>query len=97
MPGMYPKVKPRMMGDKNPRKKIIALGKKITDVAVHKLTGITSNDPEYWGLAEIITDEMADVALAMKMRTPYTINELMSLCHKKEEEKESFQKLLDEM
>ena len=33
MPGMYPKVKPRMMGDKNPRKKIIALGKKITDVS----------------------------------------------------------------
>ena len=41
--------------DKNPSQKIIKLGKKITDVAGHKLFGVKVEDPEYWGLAETIT------------------------------------------
>ncbi len=65
--------------DKNPSKKILALGKKITDVAAHKLGSVKVEDPEYWGLAELITEEMADVALAMKLRTPYTFAELCGL------------------
>ncbi len=28
---------------------------------------LTKDDPEYWGLASIVTDEMADVALKMKV------------------------------
>ena len=52
--------------DKEPSKKIIALGKKITDVAGHMIGGVKVEDPEYWGLAEIITEEMADVGLKMK-------------------------------
>ena len=56
-------------GDKAPSKKILQLGKKITDVVAHK-AGVKVEDPEYWGLAEIITEEMADVALKMKLRTP---------------------------
>ena len=83
--------------DKNPSKKIIALGKKITDVAAHMIGGVKVEDPEYWGLAEIITEEMADVGLKMKKRTPYTFSELCRLCKIKKEGEEKFQKLLDEM
>ncbi len=88
---------PPHKGEKNPRKKILALGKKITDVIPHKLLGITSEDPEYWGLASIITDEMADIALEMKVRHHYTLSQLWELCKVKEDDKPHFQELLDEM
>lgn len=45
--------------DKAPSEKIIKLGRKITDVAGHIMGGVKVEDPEYWGLAEIITEEMA--------------------------------------
>ena len=64
---------------RNRAKKIIALGKKITDVAGHMIGGVKVEDPEYWGLAEIITEEMADVGLKMKKRTPYTFAEMCKL------------------
>lgn len=83
--------------DNPPNPKIIALGKKITDVAAHKLKGVKAEDPEYWGLAEIITEEMADVGLSMKLRTPYTFKEMCKLNHIAPEGEEKFQKLLDEM
>lgn len=95
MPEMFKSVVPPHMGDKEPSKKIIALGKKITDVAAHKLFGVKATDPEYWGLAEIVTDEMADVALKMKLRHHYTFKELVKMNKVTDEEK--FQKLLDEM
>ncbi len=88
---------PPHKGEKNPRKKILALGKKITDVIPHKLLGINSDDPEYWGLASIVTDEMADIALEMKVRHHYTISQMWELCKVKEEDKPHFQELLDEM
>ncbi len=83
--------------DKEPSKKIIALGKKITDVAAHMIGGVKVEDPEYWGLAEIITEEMAEVGLAMKKRTPYTFAELCRLNKIDKAGEEKFQKLLDEM
>ena len=83
--------------DREPDKRIIALGKKITDVAAHKLGGVKAEDPEYWGLAEIITGEMAEVGLSMKLRTPYTFAELCKLNRIDKAGEESFQKLLDEM
>ena len=83
--------------DKEPSKKIIALGKKITDVAAHMIGGVKVEDPEYWGLAEIITEEMAEVGLAMKKRTPYTFAELCKLNKIDKDGEEQFQKLLDEM
>ena len=76
MPEMSKAVVPPHMGDKQPSEKILKLGKKITDVVSHKLKGLTSDDPEYWGLAEIVTDEMADVALKMELRHHYKIEEL---------------------
>ena len=60
-------------GEAAPRAKILQLGQKITDVIAHKMKGTTADDPEYWGLTALVTDEMADIALSMKLRTPYTV------------------------
>ena len=56
--------------------KIMKLGQMITDRVPAKLRRLTVEDPEYWGLASIVTDEMADVALKMKVRQPMTLPEL---------------------
>lgn len=93
----YNKWPARHKHDTEPSKKIIALGKKITDVAAHMIGGVKVEDPEYWGLAEIITEEMAEVGLAMKKRTPYTFAELCKLNKIDKDGEEKFQKLLDEM
>ncbi|MCR4790534.1 MAG: FAD-dependent oxidoreductase [Treponemataceae bacterium] len=79
MPGLCTTVELPHKGDKNPSKYILALGKKITDVAAHKLGKVTSDDPEYWGLAEIINEEQARICLSMKMRTPYTYSQLKEI------------------
>lgn len=97
MPEMSKAVIPPNKGDKQPREKILKLGQKITDVAMHKIKGITSDDPEYWGLASIVTNEMADVALKMKVRHHYTFAEMVKMNDVKKEDEEKFQKLLDEM
>ena len=55
------------------REKIIKLGQMITDRIGVK---VSENDPEYWGLAEVLTDEMADVCLAMKVRKPMTLEQI---------------------
>ncbi|HBR35208.1 MAG TPA: pyridine nucleotide-disulfide oxidoreductase, partial [Firmicutes bacterium] len=62
-----------------PREKIIKLGEMITDRLPAKLKGVTGNDPEYWGLAGLVTDEMADLALEMGVRKPKTLPELVKL------------------
>ena len=49
--------------DNPPREKIVKLGRKITDVADHIFGGVKVEDPEYWGLAEIISDEMSYIGL----------------------------------
>ena len=63
--------------DAQPREKILKLGRMITDRIPAKLHGLTAEDPEYWGLAGVVTDEMADVALKMKVRKPMTLSELV--------------------
>ncbi|MDD6195158.1 MAG: FAD-dependent oxidoreductase [Lachnospiraceae bacterium] len=85
--------------DANPSPAIIALGKKITDVAGHMIGGVKVEDPEYWGLAEIITEEMAEVGLTMKKRAHYTFDQLCEMNKDKVEKlgKDGFQKLLDDM
>ncbi len=97
MPELSKALVPPHMGDQNPNPKIIALGRKITDVIAHKIKGVTVDDAEYWGLAEIVTEEMADVGLSMKLRHHYTFEELCKLNPEKSKDKEAFQKLLDEM
>ena len=95
MPEMSKEVTPKYMGEKNPRKKILKLARKITDCIDHKLKGVTSNDPEYWGLACVVTDEMADIALKMKVRHPYTFEDLQKM--NKKLPKEKLESLLKEM
>ena len=80
-----------------PREKILKLGKKITDVVEHKLGKLNASDAEYWGLAGVVTDEMADIALSMKLRTPYTVEELWRMNKVTDEQKPHFQELLDQM
>ena len=55
---------------------------------------MTVNDPEYWGLASVVTDEMAEVALAMKVRKPATAEQIAQKCGKSLERTEE---LLQEM
>ena len=60
------------------RKIIAQVGKHITDCMDVKL-GLKAMDetrPEYWMLNEILTDEMAELILKMKVRKPYTPEEL---------------------
>ena len=77
-----------------PRPKIAKLVAMITDRVPAKLKGVKGNDPEYWGLADLVSDEMADVALKMGVRKPKTIGQLMKLTKL---EREPLQKLLDDM
>lgn len=94
----YEAWKPRHGKDNPPNEKIVKLGRKITDVAGHIFGGVKVEDPEYWGLAEIITEEMADVALTMDKRVHYTFAELCKMNHVTDKAgEERLQKLLDEM
>lgn len=76
-------------------KKYQKLARKITDVVPHKLLGVKTTDPEYWGLREMLTPDMCDVLLKMKVRKLYTFEELRKM--NKEFEPAALQKLLDEM
>ncbi len=60
------------------RENIAALGKKVTDRVPQKLglKKITMDDPEYWGLAGVLTDEEAEIALKMEVRVPVTLQEM---------------------
>ncbi len=78
------------------RELILKLGKKITDRIPYKLglEKLTVDDPEYWGLAGVVTDEMAEVALCMDVRKPVKLPELAKRTKKPEDELEA---LLQEM
>ncbi|MDJ1121223.1 FAD-dependent oxidoreductase [Kribbibacterium absianum] len=62
-----------------PRQVIIDLANLISDRIGHK---VTAEDPEYYGLAACITDEMAEVALQMKVRQPKTLAQIAELTGK---------------
>lgn len=95
MPEMSNAFIPEHKGEKEPREKILKLGKKITDCLPHKLHGLTTDDPEYWGLACVVTDEMADIALKMKVRKHYTFEQLLKM--NKGYTSTELQKILDKM
>ncbi len=94
MPEMSTKFTPEHMGEANPSKKLLKLAQKITDRIGHK---VTADDPEYWGLACMVTEEMADIALTMKVRVKYTYEQLRKMNKVKPENEEKFRKLVDEM
>ena len=94
MPEMSTLFTPEFKGENPPNVKILKLAQKITDRLGHK---VTTDDPEYWGLRCVLNDEMADVALKMKVRKQYTFEELVKLNKIPDDGKERFQVLLDEM
>lgn len=73
-----------------PRESILKLGKMITDRIPQKLgiKKITKDDPEYWGLAGVLTDEEAEIALKLGVRKPKTLPEIAKLTGISEEELE---------
>lgn len=78
------------------REPIAKLGKKITDRIPQKLglKKITRNDPEYWGLAGVLTDEEALLALKLGVRKPKTLSEIVKISGL---EKKKCEALLEEM
>ena len=92
MAGFYPD----FVEKEEPRQIILDLGKMITNRIPVKLglQKLNKYDPEYWGLAMLLTDEQAAVALKMGVRQPKTMADMMKLTGKTEEELE---KLLGEM
>ena len=77
--------------DRAPRENLLKLGTMTTNRIGLKTT---VDDPEYWGLDGMLTDEMVDVALKMGVRKPKTIAQMMKLTKM---EREPLEKLLDEM
>lgn len=96
---LYPDyVYPEFTPDPNEpfREPIAKLGKKITDRIPQKLglKKITRNDPEYWGLAGVLTDEEAELAVKLGVRKPKTLAEIVKLSDLEEKKCEA---LLEEM
>ena len=96
---LYPDyVYPEFTPDPNEpfREPIAKLGKKITDRIPQKLglKKITRNDPEYWGLAGVLTDEEAELAGKLGVRKPKTLAEIVKLSGLEEKKCEA---LLEEM
>ena len=79
------------------REPIAKLGKLITDRAEVMLgkEKITKESPEYWGLANICTDEQAEIALKMGKRKPKTFAQIKKATGIKDDA--YLQKQLDEM
>lgn len=96
---LYPDyVYPEFTPDPNEpfREPIAKLGKKITDRIPQKLglKKITRNDPEYWGLAGVLTDEEAELEVKLGVRKPKTLAEIVKLSGLEEKKCEA---LLEEM
>ena len=51
MPEISKKYIPKHKGDANPNPKLLKFVTKVTDRIPAKMKGVTTEDPEYWGLA----------------------------------------------
>lgn len=72
---------PEFIKNEKEREPIVRLAKMITDRVPQKLglKKITKEDPEYWGLTALCTDEMAEVALKMGVRKPKTLKQIAAI------------------
>lgn len=89
--------KPECVKDDGPiREPIVKLAKMITDRPAQHLglKKITKDDPEYWGLAALISDEEAELASKLGVRKPKTFEEIHKLSGMSEEH---CRKLVDHM
>lgn len=69
------------------KENLFKLGKKMTDRALQMLgiKPITEEDPEYWGLCNLLDDDMVDIGLAMPSnRVPITLAEMVKKTGKDE-------------
>lgn len=73
------------------KKGIVKEGQKITDRIGVK---VTTNDPEYWGLASVMTEEEAALTSVMKVRVPLTFAQIKE---KSGLDAEKLQSLLDDL
>lgn len=87
---------PDFIEQEEEREVIIKLGHMVTNRIPYKLKlkKLTKYDPEYWGLSMLLTDEQAEVALKMGLRTPRTLPEIQKLTGL---DAEKLEKLLEEM
>ena len=95
MPEQFDKPRSIYQNEAQRNKAVAKLGRKITDVVAHKITGISTDDAEYWGLKEVLTDEMVDLANRMKLRQFYDFDQMMKLAP--QIEPAHLQELLDQM
>jgi len=70
---------------------VLREGQKITDRIGVK---VTANDPDYWGLASVMTEEEAALTAHMKVRKPMTVAQIVDASGMPEAE---VQRLLDDM
>ena len=83
MPEISKKFIPKHKGDANPNPKLLKFVTKVTDRIPAKIKGVTTDDPEYWGLACIFEDEMdaktreaaLDLLLDVVSKKPMTVRE----------------------
>lgn len=87
---------PEFIENEVEREPIVKLAKMITDRIPQKLgiKKITKYDPEYWGLAAMCTDEMAEIALKMGVRKPKTLDQMVQITNM---DKEHLESLLEQM
>ena len=91
-----PEVTSKYQGEKDFKKNYAKLGQKITDVVPHKLFGVKSTDPEYWGLREVLNDEQVNFLLKLKQRKWYSLEDCIKM-NKKELSPADVQRVLDEL
>lgn len=68
---------------------LFKLGKKMTDRVPQKLgiKPITEDDPEFWGLKNILDDEMVEICLAIPQRSPKTFEQIKALTGRTDDKK----------
>ena len=78
---------PDFVEQEQEREIIIKLGHMVTNRIPYKLKlkKLTKYDPEYWGLSLLLTDEQAEIALKMGLRTPRTLPQIVKLTGMTEE------------
>lgn len=63
------------------KQNLLKLGKKMTDIIPKKLglVPMKETDVEVWGLENLLDDDMVNIALTMKQRHPYSLDELVKM------------------
>ena len=65
--------------------KVLEFANKVSRKKMGSKNAIGFDGPEYKMLATVVTDEMAEVALALEFRKPQTVSEVAAICKKSEE------------